>query len=114
MSTTSLVPDVGVELREGYAEVGDQTLHYVEAGDGPLIVLLHGFPEFWFGWRLQIAPLVAAGFLGGAPPTRGYNPSSKTEGFGDYAGGPPPPRIPRPLQKNGAGAAPFVGHHRGG
>ena len=40
------------ELREGYAEVGDNVrLHYVEAGDGPLIVLLHGFPEFWFGWR---------------------------------------------------------------
>src|SRR5204863_33845 len=62
MSTTSPLPDVGIELREGYAEVGDQSLHYVEAGDGPLIVLLHGFPEFWFGWRLQIAPLVAAGF----------------------------------------------------
>ena len=61
MTTTSPLPDVGTELREGYAEVGDQSLHYVEAGDGPLIVLLHGFPEFWFGWRLQIAPLVAAG-----------------------------------------------------
>ncbi len=35
------------ELREGYADIGDQRLHYVEAGDGPLIVLLHGFPEFW-------------------------------------------------------------------
>ena len=50
------------ELREGYAEVGDQRLHYVEAGDGPLIVLLHGFPEFWYGWRQQIEPLAAAGF----------------------------------------------------
>ena len=38
-------------VREGYAEVGDQRLHYVEAGDGPLVVLLHGFPEFWYGWR---------------------------------------------------------------
>jgi pimeloyl-ACP methyl ester carboxylesterase len=44
---------LGSELREGYAEIGDVRLHYVEAGDGPLIVLLHGFPEFWFGWRLQ-------------------------------------------------------------
>ena len=61
MATTGL-PDVGIKLREGYADVGDQKLHYVEAGDGPLIVLLHGFPEFWFGWRLQIAPLAAAGF----------------------------------------------------
>jgi pimeloyl-ACP methyl ester carboxylesterase len=52
MSTTSVLPDVGIELREGYAQVGgDVNLHYVEAGDGPLLILLHGFPEFWFGWR---------------------------------------------------------------
>ena len=65
------------ELREGYAEVGDQRFHYVEAGDGPLIVLLHGFPEFWYGWREQIQPLAAAGFRVVAPDTRGYNLSSK-------------------------------------
>src|SRR5512133_2417889 len=47
---------LGGEVREGYAEVGDQRLHYIEAGKGPLIVLLHGFPEFWYGWRLQIKP----------------------------------------------------------
>ena len=70
----------GSDLREGYAEVGDQRLHYVEAGDGPLIVLLHGFPEFWFGWRQQIAPLAAAGFRVVAPDTRGYNLSSRPEG----------------------------------
>ena len=50
----------------------------------PLIVLLHGFPEFWFGWRLQIAPLAAAGFRVVAPDTRGYNLSSKPEGFEAY------------------------------
>jgi hypothetical protein len=46
MTTTGLLPDIGIELREGYAQIGDTNLHYVEAGDGPLIVLLHGFPEF--------------------------------------------------------------------
>jgi pimeloyl-ACP methyl ester carboxylesterase len=56
----AMMLDEGSELREGYAEIGDQRLHYVEAGDGPLIVLLHGFPEFWYGWRLQIQPLAAA------------------------------------------------------
>ena len=85
MTSTSLPPDVGIELREGYAAVGDQSLHYVEAGEGPLIVLLHGFPEFWFSWRLQIAPLVGAGFRVVAPDTRGYNLSSKPEGFEAYA-----------------------------
>ena len=85
------LPDVGIELREGYIEVGDQTLHYVDAGDGPLIVLLHGFPEFWFGWRRQIAPLAAAGFRVVAPDTRGCNLSSKPEGFEAYASTCSPP-----------------------
>src|SRR4051795_11403759 len=84
-TTTSVLPEVGVEIREGYAEVGDQRLHYVEAGQGPLVLLLHGFPEFWFGWRRQIEPLAAAGFRVVAPDTRGYNLSSKPEGFKDYA-----------------------------
>ena len=57
----------GTELREGYADVGDVSLHYVEVGEGPLIVLLHGFPEFWFGWRLQIKPLADAGFASSHP-----------------------------------------------
>jgi pimeloyl-ACP methyl ester carboxylesterase len=81
---TRLVSDGRTELREGYAEVGDVRLHYVEAGDGPLIVLLHGFPEFWYGWRLQIAPLAAAGFRVVSPGRRGYNLSSKPDGIAAY------------------------------
>src|ERR1700752_792227 len=82
--TTSLLPDVGIELREGYGEVGDVNLHYVEAGEGPLVVLLHGFPEFWFGWRLQIAPLVDAGYRVVAAAPRGINLSSTPDGFEAY------------------------------
>jgi pimeloyl-ACP methyl ester carboxylesterase len=74
----------GTGLREGYAEVGDVVLHYVEAGDGPLVVLLHGFPEFWYGWRQQIAPLVEAGFRVVAPDLRGYNLSSRPDGVAAY------------------------------
>ena len=40
-----------------YAEIGDLRLHYVEEGEGPLVVMLHGFPEFWFSWRKQIPAL---------------------------------------------------------
>ena len=82
MSTTEERSDW--ELREGYAEIGDQRLHYVEAGDGPLIVLLHGFPEFWYGWRRQIEPLAAAGFRVVAPDMRGYNLSSRPDGVAAY------------------------------
>src|SRR5258705_8866932 len=81
---TSVVSDNGTKLREGYAEVGDVRLHYVEAGDGPLIVLLHGFPEFWYGWREQIEPLAAAGFRVVAPDMRGYNLSSAPSDVGAY------------------------------
>ena len=72
MSTTE--DPAGGEVREGYAEIGDQRLHYVEAGEGPLVVLLHGFPEFWYGWRQQIAPLAAAGFRVVAPDTARLQP----------------------------------------
>jgi pimeloyl-ACP methyl ester carboxylesterase len=82
---TRLVPGHWTEFREGYADVGDVRLHYVEAGDGPLIVLLHGFPEFWFGWRLQIAPLAAAGFRIVAPDMCGYNLPSRPAGVTAYA-----------------------------
>jgi hypothetical protein len=58
------------ELREGGAEIGDQRLRYVEGGNGPLMVLLHGFPEFWYGWRQQVRPLAAAaGFRVVVPDT---------------------------------------------
>ena len=48
-AATPALPDIGGTLSEGYAGLGDVNLHYVEAGDGPLVVLLHGFPEFWYG-----------------------------------------------------------------
>src|SRR5437763_1427807 len=64
-------------LVHGTANLGDVRLHYVEAGDGPLVVLLHGFPEYWYSWRHQIPALAAAGFRVVAPDLRGYNLSSK-------------------------------------
>src|SRR5262245_1601179 len=114
MTTTSMLPDVGVELREGYAEVGHVNLHYVEAGEGPLVVLLLGFPEFWFGWRLQIEPLVAAGFRVVAPDTRGYNLSSKPEGFEAYAVDLLADDIRGLIGELGAKSAMLVGHDWGG
>jgi epoxide hydrolase 4 len=73
------------ELTDGYAEVGGGLrLHYVEAGTGPLLVLLHGFPEFWYSWRRQIPALAAAGFHVVAPDMRGYNLSDKPVGWRAY------------------------------
>ena len=62
-------------------------LHAVAAGprNGPSVLLLHGFPEFWYGWRRQIEPLANAGFRVVVPDQRGYNLSSKPSGVGSYA-----------------------------
>ena len=67
------------------AVVNGVRLHYVEAGSGPVVVLLHGFPEFWYGWRHQIDPLAAAGYRVIAPDMRGYNQSEKPPGVHAYA-----------------------------
>lgn len=68
------------------AVVGDVRLHYVTAGDegDPLVVLLHGFPEFWYSWRHQIPALADAGFRVVAPDMRGYNASEKPHGVASY------------------------------
>ena len=75
-------------LRHGRFSTGTATLHVVEAGpaDGPAVILLHGFPEFWWGWRAQIAPLAAAGFRVVVPDQRGYGESDKPEGIDAYRG----------------------------
>jgi pimeloyl-ACP methyl ester carboxylesterase len=66
---------------------GPLELHAVAAGppDGPVLLLLHGFPEFWFSWRNQIEPLASAGFRVIVPDQRGYNTSSKPRGASSYA-----------------------------
>jgi pimeloyl-ACP methyl ester carboxylesterase len=62
-------------------------LHVVQAGppDGPLVILLHGFPEFWYGWKRQIDDLAQAGFRVWVPDQRGYNLSDKPSGAKSYA-----------------------------
>ncbi len=62
------------------------SLHVVQAGDpnGELVLLLHGFPEFWYGWRKQIEYLAAAGYWVWAPDQRGYNLSEKPPGIEAY------------------------------
>ncbi len=66
---------------------GPIELHAVAAGppDGPVIILLHGFPEFWYSWRNQIEPLATAGFRVIVPDQRGYNTSSKPRGVAHYS-----------------------------
>ncbi|MEP6695818.1 MAG: alpha/beta hydrolase [Pseudonocardiales bacterium] len=59
--------------------------HIAEAGDGPLVLLLHGFPQFWWSWRHQLTGLAGAGFRVVAPDLRGYGASDKPpRGYDGY------------------------------
>lgn len=58
------------------ARINGTELHYVEMGSGPLVLLLHGFPEFWWSWR-HVIPQLAKSFRVVAPDMRGYNQSAK-------------------------------------
>lgn len=68
----------------GVAELEDVRLHYVERGEGPLVLLLHGFPEFWYSWRYQIAFLADLGYRVVAPSMRGYGRSSGPDAVSAY------------------------------
>ena len=64
---------------------GDVTLHVVRAGAGAdSVLLLHGFPDFWYTWRYQIPALASAGYRVTAPDLRGYNTSDKPRGVAAY------------------------------
>src|SRR5688572_6545121 len=70
-----------------YIETNGIRLHVVTAGpkDGKPVILLHGFPEFWYGWRHQIPALAAAGLRVIVPDQRGYNLSDIPKGIKPYA-----------------------------
>ncbi|HUF04500.1 MAG TPA: alpha/beta hydrolase [Aridibacter sp.] len=72
------------KIEFGYAQVGGVRLHYARAGNGPrLVLLLHGFPEFWYSWRHQLADL-SDEFTVVAPDLRGVNLSDKPSEISEY------------------------------
>ena len=96
-----------------YADLGDVRLHYVEAGRGPLVVLLHGFPEFWYSWRRQIPALADGGFHVIAPDMRGYNLSDKPPGLQAYSTDLLVRDVERLIRACGAERAVVAGHDWG-
>jgi pimeloyl-ACP methyl ester carboxylesterase len=104
---------IDTELRHGFADLADARLHYVEAGEGPPVVLLHGFPDFWYSWRFQIPALARAGFRVIAPDMRGYNLSSRPREVSDYAPRHLAADIRDLIHERGADRAFLVGHDWG-
>jgi pimeloyl-ACP methyl ester carboxylesterase len=97
-----------------WVDVHGLRLHCVEAGTGPLVVLLHGFPEFWYAWRHQIPALADAGYRVVAPDLPGYNTSDKPPRVRDYR-----PRllvqaVADLIGALGGGSATVAGHDWGG
>lgn len=96
-----------------YATLAGVRLHYVEAGSGPLVLLLHGFPELWYGWRRQLLPLAAAGFRVVAPDLRGYNLSDKPAGVAAYGLAPVSDDVAALILALGERRASVIGHDFG-
>lgn len=100
------------ELREGDVTARGIRFHYGAQGEGPLVLLLHGFPERWFSWRPQLAALADAGFRAVAVDLRGYGESDKP------AHGYTLPELAQDVASLvpalGADAAAVVGHDWGG
>lgn len=74
---------MGIHWKHSFTNTNGIRMHYVEAGAGTPMVLLHGFPEFWYSWRYQI-PDLAKYFHVVAPDMRGYNETDKPEGVENY------------------------------
>ena len=75
---------MSIEIRHAEAEVNGVRLHYAAAGAGPLVMFVHGFPEFWYEWRRQLVDF-GRDHLAVAPDMRGYNLSSRPSDLDDYA-----------------------------
>lgn len=99
-----------------YIQTNGIKLHVAVSGpkDGELVVLLHGFPEFWFSWRKQIRVLADAGYRVVAPDQRGYNKSDKPEGRSAYSINKLEQDILGLIEHYGHENAAVVGHDWGG
>jgi pimeloyl-ACP methyl ester carboxylesterase len=74
------MPDVKHQM----IETNGMRLHVAEQGEGPLVILCHGFPECWYSWRHQLGALAKAGFRAIAPDLRGYGRSDRPEEIEKY------------------------------
>lgn len=71
-------------IRHRQLQVGELSMHVAEAGEGPLVLLCHGFPECWYSWRHQLTALAAAGYHAVAPDMRGYGRTDAPEPIDAY------------------------------
>jgi pimeloyl-ACP methyl ester carboxylesterase len=111
-ATCPRLPDEArIGLAHRFVHANGLRFHVVEAGQGPLVLLLHGFPEFWYGWRHQL-PALARQFRVVAPDLRGYNLSEKPGSGYDWRT--LTSDVPALIRALGEERAHVVGHDWGG
>ena len=109
-TSPSLAEDLG---EHGYAKNGELKIHYVTAGEGPLVVMLHGFPDYWYTWRKQI-PAIAKDHQVVAIDMRGFNKSDQPEAVEDYAMPKLVSDVKAVIDHFGRTEATIIGHDWGG
>ena len=83
MAATASASDIESRVKDGYADSNGVKIHYASLGSGPLIVMIHGFPDYWYTWRAQMEGL-SDKYQCVAIDQRGYNLSDKPEGVDNY------------------------------
>jgi Predicted hydrolases or acyltransferases (alpha/beta hydrolase superfamily) len=76
---------MSAEITHRTVKTNGINMHLAEAGEGPLVILVHGFPELWYSWRHQLPALAAAGYHAVAPDVRGYGDTDKPHDIKAYA-----------------------------
>jgi epoxide hydrolase 4 len=84
-SGVAMSQDVWDQVEHQYADSSGVKIHYAALGTGKLVVMIHGFPDFWYTWRHQMQALAKAGYRVAAVDQRGYNLSDKPTGVDNYA-----------------------------
>jgi len=105
--------DVFDRVSHGYADSDGVRIHYATLGEGPLVVMIHGFPDFWYSWRHQMAAL-ADRFQLVAVDLRGYHLSDKPEGIENYSSPLLAGDVEAVIRHFGQEKAIVVGHDWGG
>ncbi len=83
MSTSLLAADIESRVTHGYADSNGVKIHYASLGKGPLVVMIHGFPDYWYTWRSQMEAL-SDQYQTVAIDQRGFNLSDKPKGVENY------------------------------
>lgn len=101
------------EVEHGYADSNGVKIHYATVGEGPLVIMIHGFPDFWYSWRHQMEGLQDS-FKVVAIDQRGYNLSDQPEGQANYSMRYLVSDVAAVIRHFGADKATIVGHDWGG